>query len=843
MSFFRLLHTATFALALAFSANAQTSILDTKMDISTSGKTVKQIITEIEQDFGINFSYSDNLLPKTHFNELETRPTLGSLLTSMLHPNDIDFKVIDNQIVLFESKRTDKQCHVSGIMVDSRNSEIIINGAIYVSDLGVGAISNNYGFFSIQMPEGVHRMKFHSLGYKMQDTVIEINGDCELAIRLDPVSYQLREITVSDAADNFMESAMSNITKLNIERLKELPNVLGEHDALRNLDVMPGFQMSELSTSNISVRGGTGDQTTFLMDEANIYSASHLGGFSSIFNPDVVNHINIYKNELPTSESGSLSSVIDVRLRDGDMQHWHASGTIGLLTARALIEGPLKKDKSSILLAVRRTYADKVFKPAWNRQNFKLNFYFYDINFKFSYKFRSRDRLYFSLYSGADKIDHSMYLKRVSRVATLRWNHIWGDKIFLNYSIIGSYNRTNLSNFHYNGQFKWRSICWNTKEKLDITHHVNQHIDLKYGFQSSFYSLEPFDLESEDEVTPFKDARIYAQPISNLGIYADQTYKIGALVSLEAGFRYNAHIGPTDHTNKKDTTILYPEWNFTINYKASDRLLFKINTSSKTQPIHQLQVSSYSITINRWMPSNYRFMPEKSHNASISANYKASAFMNVSANIYYRQMTNLIETMQEMRLVYEINPEKFIYHSSAKVKGCELSAHTSFDNLAITATYDYTDSKWHTQGLNNDKDYPASFIRKHSFNIIGTYVIDNRIKISAGWQIASGVPYTAAVGKYVIDGKTVLQFDENKINTKHLPNYNRLDLSLDIDGKENSTKRWKSYWSFAIYNVYARKNPLGVAYFTNNEHGGIKFRPGYYYFYQFVPSVSYRFVF
>ncbi len=823
---------------------AQKQMLDKEIEINTSGKTLKEIITEIEQISGLPFSYSDNLLPKTHFNEIDKHQTVGSLLNSILHQNDIDYKIVDNQIVLFRSEYQAKEYYCSGFLLDKRNSESIINGSIYVADLGIGTISNNYGYFSMLLPEGAHHLRFYSLGYQPKDTTININGEIVLNTKLEPVSYQMNEIMVTDTSEkDFMESAMSTIAKLNIKQLKELPNVLGEHDALRNLDLMAGLQMSEFSTSNICVRGGTGNQTTFLMDEANIYNASHFGGFSSVFNPDVVNHINIYKNELPASESGSLSSVIDVRLRDGDMQQWHASGTLGLLTARALVEGPLKKDKSSILLAVRRTYADKVFEPFWENRNFNLKFYFYDINFKFNYKFNERNRLYWSWYSGADKLDHSMYLKSMSYITTLRLNHIFGEHLFCNLSIIGSQNRTNLSNFYYNGAFKWHSICWDTKAKLDFTHHINEHISLNYGWRSSFYSLEPFDLSSDEEETSFRNARIHAQPIFNQGIYVDQKYKIGALLSFNIGLRGNVFKGPTNYKNESDSTIIYPEWNFTVNCKASDNLLIKLNASSKIQPIHQLQVSSYGITINRWMPSNNRYMPERSHNASISFNYKATECLNATANIYARKMENLIETMQEMRLIYEIDPEKYVHHSSAEVTGCELTANLNINKLRISTSYDYTNSRWLTQGLNNDKRYPASFIRKHSFNIIGTYYLNNRVKLSMAWQIASGIPYTTAVGKYVIDGKTVLQFDDKKINTTKLPNYNRLDASIDIEGKHNDTKHWKSYWNFAIYNVYARKNPLGVAYFMTDEHGNTTFNPGYYYFYQFVPSVSYRFVF
>ena len=437
-----------FALLLVAHAGfAQNGILDTPTEVNTSGKTLKQIISEIEKSTDITFSYSDNLLPKKQFGPVDSKLTIGKLLANLLLGADIDFKVVNGQIVLFKSDTKADNCMLSGYVTDKRSSESIINGSVYVADAGVGTMSNNYGFFTIELTGGAHHIRFNCLGYKQLDTVINVGKTHDILVELEPVSYQMNEIVVKESGGNdFLESAMSNVAKIDIEQLKKMPNVLGEHDALRNLDMLTGLQISEFSTSNICVRGGTGDQTVFLMDEANLYSASHLGGFSSVFNPDVVNHIKIYKNELPVSETGALSSVIDVRLRDGDMQQWHATGSLGLLTARATIEGPVKKEKSSVLLSVRRTYADKILNSFMKSHNFALQFYFYDINFKFNYKFNPRNRLFVSWYTGADKLDHSMYLKRTDHISSIRWNHIFGEKLFFNMSANGSYSSTDFAN-------------------------------------------------------------------------------------------------------------------------------------------------------------------------------------------------------------------------------------------------------------------------------------------------------------------------------------------------------------------------------------------------------------
>lgn len=824
---------------------AQNNILNTKVDINTSDKTLKQILSEIEKQNGIRFSYSDNLLPKTLFNKIESQPTLKQFLNNLLHPINIDYKIVKEQIVLFESAREIEYFNLSGFVRDQKNSENIINGAVYANDVGIGTITNTYGYFLIKLPEGFHKIKFYSLGYELIDTMIDVRSDTHISINLKPKSFQMQEIIIrNNIESDFMESAISNIAKMTIGKLKEMPNILGEHDALRNLDMMPGMQISEFSTSSIYTRGGTSDQTTFLMDDAEVFTASHFSG-ASIFNPDIINHIDIYKNELPTIQSGALSSVIDVRLRDGDMQQWHTSGSIGLLTARALIEGPIKKNKSSVLLAVRRTYADRVLEPILKHYNVKLKFYFYDINLKLNHIFNDKNRIYFSLYSGADKIDHYMFMEHHNYIYNLRYNHIFGNHLFSNLTLSIGLDKTDLSNFYFKGNMKWTSLSRNANVKLNFSHIVNRHINLKYGIQSTLHNIEPFDLElnTNGEIRVF-ESRINAQSVIQSGIYVDQTYNIGARLTLLAGARLNYYRAPSNQLQHNvDSSFYYAEWNATANYRATDKILLKINASQKQKTIHQLQVSAYGITINRWLPTNSNFLPERSFNTSLSAYCEPADWLNFSTSVYFRKMSNMIETMQEMRLIYEMNPEHFLHHTSSHANGCELTCNATFSKLHIAVSYDYTNSHWKTNGLNNNKSYPASFIRKHSFIINGRYNINERMQLSSSWQIASGIPYTAAIGKYVIDNKTVLQFNENRINTKKLPSYHRLDISLDIEGKNNQTKRWKSYWNFAIYNVYAHKNPLGVSYFISDDNGKERLNPGFYYFYQFVPSISYRFVF
>jgi outer membrane receptor protein involved in Fe transport len=289
-------------------------------------------------------------------------------------------------------------------------------------------------------------------------------------------------------------------------------------------------------------------------------------------------------------------------------------------------------------------------------------------------------------------------------------------------------------------------------------------------------------------------------------LYFNQDYTPFENLSVQIGARVTYYKGSTDYLNKGDSSMIYTEPNLSVNYKFSPKTLIKAVYSYHVQPIHQLQVSSYGIAVSRWMPSNKRYLPEESFNYSLGFFSKMTDHFDLSTEVYYRKLKNLIETMQEMRLIYETDPERFIYHSSATATGYELGTNVKFGHFKGFASYSYTNCRWKTMGINNDKWYPASFNREHSVNISGIYRFSKRITLSTSWQYASGMPYTAASRIYYIDGKKVLDFDKDKINTKKLPPYHRLDLSLEVANKKNDKRKWKSYWNYSIYNAYFRKN-------------------------------------
>jgi hypothetical protein len=627
-----------------------------------------------------------------------------------------------------------------------------------------------------------------------------------------------------------------------------LPGLFGENDALRNLSILPGVQTNEMSTSNISVRGGGADQTTFLMDGANLYNASHFGGFFSIINPDVINNVNIYKSDIPVKEGGALSSLIDVQLREGNNKQWQVKGGIGIISARGLIEGPIIKDKSSILIAYRRTYIDNISHLFITDTDLKnINFYFYDANLKWNYKLNNNNRFFLSGYSGSDSFTQYSHMYRANTVLSARWNHIFNSQLFSNTTLNISKNVMKQGTQDGKELLYWQSEINNLKLKYDFKYYYSEAFKCSFGYVGAWYNIYPFSLltKTEKTITTRYESSIDQMMLNS--IYYSQQILIKNRIGVDAGFRATYMETAPFSDSVMGIYDFYWEPQLRISYMIDDDKTVKASFNQQIQPLHQLPVSSAGITINRWMPANESFVPQISRNFTLGY-YDNNIFgVKLSAEVYYRKMNNLIETMQDVRILNTDDIETYLHHSEGKSYGLDLLFTYKIKNFKGVLSYDYSKALWQNDELNMGKYYSASHTREHSVNISGVYYFNKYISASATWIFASGIPFTAANGKYQINGKTYLQFDDSKVNTNRLTPYHRLDLSLDIAGKKNDTRRWKNFWNFSIYNAYFRKNPLGVFYFIpkydENNASVQTLNPGFFYLYQFVPSVSYRFEF
>lgn len=834
-------------LFLGIKSQAQT-FLEAPISLSLSNQSLKQFIQQVEKSTELTFSYSDNILDKEILitRKFEEVP-LFNVLDEILIPHHISYQLVGTSIVLYRTVPEKSWFFLSGFIRDSSTSEDLIGAAVYVEDLGIGTVTNGYGFYSLKIPAGEHKLKVYNLGYAVKAIDFNLMFHNRLNVNLQSQNYDLDEVVISTESEKlFMESRLINLQKIDIEKFRELPGFFGENDALRNLSVLPGIQTNEVSTSSINVRGGGTDQTVFLMDEATLFDASHFGGFFSVFNPDVVNNINVFKSDIPVSEGGALSSLIDVRLREGNKQKWEVSGGVGLISARGSVEGPLKKDESSMLLAFRRTYVDGVAQVfATDPEIQKIRFYFYDANLKMNFKLGKNDRLFLSGYSGSDSFTQNKLTERANYLGALRWNHLFGSKLFSNVSFIVSKNVMKQGTQEQKELLYWQSSVNNVKGKADISYYVSKSLKGTFGLNSSLYNIFPFSLLTETEDAQYTRYESSLEQMLLNSIYFTQNILLKKKLGIDIGLRAT-HMYTDPFT---DSLIGTREWFFEpqlkLGYIYNTNNTVKASFSRQIQPLHQLPISMIGIAVNRWMIASKDFRPQLSNNFTLGVYHNIQDRWSLSVEGYYRRMYNLIETMQDQHILYTDDPVKYLYKSEAEAYGTELLFSYNWKKIKGMLSYDYCKALWKTNEI-SDQAYVAPHTREHTLNISNVYKLNKRIAIAATWVVASGIPYTPANGKYQIDGRTYLQSDENHINTKRTPPYHRLDLSVDLESKKNNIRKWKGYWNFSIYNVYFRKNPLGVAYFIPEQQENVTVQilnPGFYYLYRFVPSVSYRFKF
>jgi hypothetical protein len=834
---------------LPFPSLAQSKILQTKIQIKASSQKVRAVIQEIENNTTIEFSYSDNVLDNKTINlSSPTEMTLKKFLDEVLLYQDIGYKLLGSHVVLFEKKAPPKWFTLSGFIANALNSENIIGAAVFIKELGIGTITNPYGFYSIKIPAGNYTLVFSSLGYNLTTHNFTLNYNIRSDIKLDPKSYNVSEVTVSTRQNSeFLESTLMNMIKIDIKSLQDLPGLFGENDALRNLTVLPGIQANELSTSSINVRGGGTDQTTFLMDESCLYSASHFGGFFSVFNPDVVNNVNVYKSDIPVSESGALSSLINVHLREGNNKEWHVKGGVGLISARGLVEGPLKKEKSSVLFAFRRTYVDNVTRMVNLDSEFNnARFYFYDANLKLNYQINDNNRFYISGYTGSDVFSQYTRLSNTNYMGSARWNHLFGPRMFSNTTISASQNFMTQGTQIEKELIYWKSEINDVKLKSDFSYHYSKAFKLSFGIASTLFNIFPYSLLTETEQDLLTRYKSSVDRMMLNSFYVQDEVVIRQKLGIDAGIRVT-HMQTQPFTDSLiGISKVYWQPQLRLSYAINKISTLKASYSYQVQPLHQLPLSMVGVAVNRWMSSSQVFEPQISSNYTFGYYNTSLISTNFSTEMYYREMGNLIETMQDMRILYTDDPEEYLHRASGTAMGVELLVSFIINKFKGMLSYDYCKAMWRTRNLNNGNPYEAAHTRKHTINLAGVYRFNKRMTLSTSWMLASGIPYTAANGKYTINGRTYLQFNGQKINTKKLPPYHRLDISLDIASKKNGVKKWKSFWNFSVYNAYLRKNALGVAYFIPDTEDGVtvqKLNPGFFYLYQFVPSVSYRFEF
>ncbi|HEX3010390.1 MAG TPA: carboxypeptidase-like regulatory domain-containing protein, partial [Bacteroidales bacterium] len=843
---------------LSFSAVAQVDdILNKHVTISAKNKPIKEILLQISEKEDIGFTYSDDILRSLPLKSIQAKDKpVKEVLNELFSGMKLTYKVVGKQIVILVLAAPPRKVTISGYIKEQGSSETLIGVNVYVPSLKIGTVSNTYGFYSLTMPlNDTLTVVYSFVGYKSVEKQITSTVQ-ELNISLEPGTILNEVVVNADAISRSSESVqMSNIS-VPVAQIKSIPSLLGEKDVFKVLQLMPGVQKGMEGSSGIYVRGGGPDQNLIILDDAVVYNASHLFGFFSLFNGDALKSVELTKGGFPARYGGRLSSVIDMNMKEGNKEAWHGEGGIGLISSRLTVEGPLKKNKSSILLSGRRTYLDFVSRPLTKKYgDGSYGYYFYDMNAKINYDFGRKNKLYLSGYFGKDlfsmknkdnSVDEKAGFNWGNTTATLRWNHLFNEKLFSNASLVFSDYNFQITDKYKNIQgskdyyAEYNSGIKDYTVKYDLDFIPNPKHWIKTGVTAIQHEFKPHAFV---EVNKGSNVSIHDyQSIKGLetAIYMEDTYQPIDVVKINAGLRSSMFF-----SEKKQYNFLEPR--LSIAYRANSDLAFKASYASMNQYIHMLSNTGISLPTDLWVPSNKSVHPQHSSQIAIGvAKDINKPFLSISLEGYYKKMDHIIGykegasyiDIDEVNSASESNWIENITSGQGWSYGMELFVQKKTGRFNGWVGYTLSWTQLQFDSINFGRKYYARYDRRHDISLVGIYKVSDRISISATWIYGTGNALSLPMSQYLTYTHKPVEIGneyygennfpgnlkyndenqniENKNNFRMGP-YHRLDFGIQF----HKPKRWgERIWEISIYNVYNRKNPFFYYNYTDSKNVG-----------------------
>lgn len=744
---------------------------------------------------------------------------------------------------------------ISGTIKDKKTGEGLIGAIIKVADKpSLGMASNEYGFYSLTLPEGTYKFLVNYLSYKEQEITVTLNKSIKQDIFMDALTAELNEITVSSKA-NTITSAQMGMDKLNIKDINMLPVLFGEKDVLKTIQLLPGVKSAGEGNSGFYVRGGAADQNLILLDEAVVYNPSHLLGFFSTFNSDAIKDITIYKGTAPAQYGGRLSSALDIKMNDGNDQDYHVSGGIGLISSKLNVEGPIVKDKGSFLVTGRRTYADVFLKLSNDTNIKKSSLYFYDLNAKLNYKLGKKDRLYLSGYFGKDDLGlGSLFgIDWGNATGTLRWNHLFSDKLFSNTSLI-------FSDYNYNINFNASSLSikihseirdWNFKEELE--YFANPRNSIRFGVSSIYHTITPGNITGSGIISS-------TQPDNHTwenAIHATNRWKATDKLNIDYGIRLSSFtvLGGTNMYELttdgkiKDTlkyasgefvkTYINPEPRISASYVLNEVSSIKGGYTRNTQSLHLISNSTTSNPTDKWVASNNIIKPEISDQISLGyvRSLKNDQF-EFSVETYYKKMQNKIDYRDGADVLSNAAIEPELLFGQGRAYGLEFLFRKKAGKFTGWVSYTLARTEIQIDGVNSNQWYAARQDRTHDLSVVGIYQLSKKWTLSADFVYYTGNAVSFPSGKYIVDNQTRFLYTER--NGYRMPAYHRLDIGATR--QLTHRKRFSSELSLSIYNAYGRENAYVIT-FQDDPNDKSKTQALQTSLFRWVPSISYNFKF
>jgi len=782
--------------------------------------------------------------------------------------------------LLFTAQIIAQETHsIRGTLKDKKNGETLFGASVYLKGTTNGVVTNEYGFFSLTALEGNYTLVISYVGYEDILENIVLNSDKVLDFEMVELSTQLDEviITADEPEQISIKKPQMSVSKLNATTIKQMPAVLGEIDIIKSIQMLPGVTNNGEGSAGFNVRGGAADQNLVLLDEAIIYNTSHFFGFFSVFNTDAIKDIKLYKGDIPAKFGGRVSSVLDVRQKDGNSKNLHLAGGIGLISSRLAVEGPMFNEKGSFLVAGRTSYAHFIMKGIEEVKDDKISFY--DLNLKTNYEINKNNRVYLSGYFGRDVFDISSVIKNNYGNATgnLRWNHVFNDKLFSNLSLIYSkYDYQIILNFI---ELDWIADIKNYNLKYDFGYYVNDRLKLDFGVSGISYNLNPGEVKPTSDDSPINYLKLDQKRAFEGGIYLSAEHRLTDKLTAQYGMRFStfSRLGGQSMVNyQKNQPIVYNseldiyeegeaisetfynksdviktfnnfEPRLGLSYQINTTSSFKVSYNKASQYLHLLSNTATVTPLDVWTPSGKYIKPQ------ISDQYAVGYFKNFTNDVYsieletyYKTINNRIDYIDGSDLIGNNTIETEILNGEARAYGLEFLLRKNKGNFTGWFAYTLSKSEQRTlggqaggPGINNGNWYNTPYDRTHDVSVTGIYKLNNKWSFSSNLVFQTGRPITYPNTQYEYEGLSIAGYSNR--NEDRLPAYHRLDISAIYTPKIDSERRWRGEWVFGIYNAYNRRNAASISFSQNKSTG--QNEATRLSIFGIIPSVTYNFKF
>lgn len=763
---------------------------------------------------------------------------------------------------------------LSGTVTESDNGETMIGVNILIPTLQTGVITNGYGFYSIKLPEGTHEIIYTSLGFQDYTETITLTDNITKNVNLAISTQSLDEVLIeTDVEKRSIKTPQMSANTLKASTIKKIPVVLGEADLIKAIALLPGVTTAGEGASGFNIRGGAADQNLILLDEATLYNSSHLFGFFSVFNPDAIKDITLYKGGIPARYGGRVASVLDIYQKDGNKRDFHATGGIGLIASRLLLEGPIVKEKASFLIGGRSSYAH-LFLPLFDNDN---SAYFYDLNAKLSYDINDNNNLYLSGYFGRDVFNISDLFSNSfgNTTVNLRWNHLFNESLFSNLSVI-------FSDYYYGLELKFVEFQFDTgvqnfNLKYDFTNYISNKLKMRYGLNSIYYKFNAGEVTPTTETSGINPFKLTEKFGFENALYLEGELEVSKKIKIQVGLRYSTfnRLGQDEiNVYANDNPIIYNpsldiyqkatpidtistsrrttlksfgnlEPRLAVAYQLNDESSIKASYNRTTQYIHLISNTTSPTPFDIYAPSGQFIEPQIGDQVALGyfRNFENFAF---DVEAYYKKVQNRLDYVDDADLIANNAIEQILLNGEARAYGLEFLVRKTTGKLQGWVSYTLAKSEQRTPGrtpietgINNGQWYNTAWDRTHDFSVTGQYELSNKWSFGANFIYQTGQPTTYPSGQYEYQDVTVPVYEPR--NSSRLSHFHHLDVSATWKPKAEVERRWKGEWVFSIYNVYNRSNAASVSFRENTDTGmneAVRLS-----IFGMVPAITYNFKF